>query len=379
MTTFGIEEEFQFLYPGTLRPADVADVAFDRLTNTPEWHKLAHREFLASQVEHASAIFESMDAARESLLDFRRAVAELAAELGVVVASVGTPPDTLPFPRITEVERYQRILRDMDGIIADHQLSGLHIHVGVADRELGVVALNAARPWLPVLTAITANSPLWRGYDTGFDSWRSVLLRRWTTSGSPPSFVDAADYERRTRRLVGIGGTVDLGVIMWDIRLSEHLPTIEFRMGDAQLDAEPTLLVASLCRALVTHAIGKQDATNAAANDSADVPPELLSAALQHSAHFGMRERVFDPISGGLAPAGEVLTGLVRKLESELRAAGDFEAVQEAVGRLLRDGTGAARQRAAFRSDGMAGVRRLLDETIVAGHGRHGEPTTSER
>jgi carboxylate-amine ligase len=161
------------------------------------------------------------------------------------------------------------------------------------------------------------------------------------------------------------------------VRLSEHLPTIEFRMGDAQLDAESTLLITALCRALVTHSLGKPGATNAAATESADVPPELLSAALQHSAHFGMREQVFDPLSGGLAPAGEVLRGFVRMLEPDLQAEGDLDAVEESATRLLREGTGADRQRAAFEREGMAGVRRLFDATIVADRGRNDEPIAS--
>ncbi|RZS64477.1 carboxylate-amine ligase [Agromyces ramosus] len=377
MRTFGIEEEFQFLEPATMHPAGVGAVVFRRLSDDPAWHDVTHKEFLASQVEHASTVFTSFDEARVALLEFRRMIADLADELGVVVASVGTPPDTTPFPTITDVARYHRVVRDMDGLIADHQLSGLHVHIGVPDREGGVIALNAARPWMPLLTAISGNSPLWRGYDTGYDSWRTVLLRRWTTSGCPPSFVDAADYDHRITRLLGIGGTADLALIAWDVRLSEHLPTIEFRMGDAQLDAETTLLIAALSRALVTHSLDAPKATDAAANASADVPPELLSAALLHSAHFGMRASVFDPISGGLAPAADALNGFIRRLERELTESGDLDAVQEAAARLLRDGTGAERQRAAFEREGMAGVRRLFDATIVADHGRNGEPITS--
>jgi glutamate---cysteine ligase / carboxylate-amine ligase len=379
MTTFGIEEEFQFLDPQTLRPANVAADVFRALSDAPEWHDVTHKEFLASQVEHASAVFSRLDDARVALAGFRRFVADRAAELGVIAASIGTPPDTMPFPSITDVERYHRIVRDLNGLIADHQLSGLHVHVGIPDRESGVIALNAARPWMPLLTAISTNSPLWRGYDTGFDSWRTVLLRRWTTSGCPPSFVDAADYDRRTARLLGIGGTADLRLIAWDVRLSEHLPTIEFRMGDAQLDAETTLLITALCRALVTHSLEKPEATDAAATESADVPPELLSAAIMHSAQYGMREQVFDPPTGGLAPAGEALERFLLILERELTEAGDLDAVTDAAARVLRDGTGAERQRAAFERSGMAGVRRLLDSTIVADQPRNGETTTSSR
>ena len=360
MRTFGIEEEFQFLDPTTLLPADVGARVFDRLAADPEWREVTHREFLASQIEHASAVFETLDDAGTALNGFRQRIAREGARLGVVAASIGTPPDTTPFPSITALERYHRIVLEMDGVIADHQLSGLHVHVGVPSRDHGVIALNAVRPWLPLFTALSSNSPLWRGRDTGYDSWRTVLLRRWTTSGSPPSFIDAADYDRRVSRLLGMGGTLDRAVIMWDVRLSEHLPTVEFRMADAQLHTETTLLVAALCRAFVTHALNVPSASDAAANDSAGMPTELLSAAILHAAHFGMRRDVFSPLTGALAPAGECLDGLLRMLHGELEEAGDLEATTEAVSRLLADGTGAERQRAAFQRGGLPSLSSLL-------------------
>lgn len=366
MRTFGLEEEFQFLDPGTLRPTDVGSSVFERLRADPRWRDVTHREFLASQVEHASTVFERVDDARTALIGFRRRIAVEAGALGAIGASTGTPPDTTPFPAITDVERYHDIVRDMGGVIADHQVSGLHVHVGIPSREHGVIALNAVRPWLPLLTAISSNSPFWRGHDTGYDSWRTVLLRRWTTSGSPPSFVDAADYDRRTTRLIGIGGTIDLGVIMWDVRLSQHLPTIEFRMADAQLDCETTLLIAALCRAFVTHALAAPSARDAAAAASADVPSELLSAAILHAAHSGMRGQLFDPLSGGLAPASACLAGFLRMLKSELIEAGDFDATTEAAARLVADGTGATRQRAAFDRGGLAQLGVLLFTSLTA-------------
>ncbi|POH66145.1 YbdK family carboxylate-amine ligase [Cryobacterium sp. TMN-39-2] len=365
VATFGIEEEFQFLDPDTLFPVDVGAQAFEHLSTMPEWQGVTHREFLASQIEHASAVFEKMEDAHAAMTGFRRAVADQAAELGVIVASIGTPPDTTAFPTITDTERYQRIVRTMDAVIADHQVSGLHVHVGIPSREAGVIVLNAVRPWLPLFTAIAANSPLWRGQDTGHDSWRTVLLRRWTTSGCPPAFLDAADYDRRIARLLGIGGTVDLGVIMWDVRLSEHLPTIEFRVADAQLDAQTTLFITALCRAFVAHSLGVPAAQAAAASASAQMPSELLSAALLHSAHHGMDRQVFDPLRGGLAPAHGCLRRFVRMLEPELVELGDVELVREAVARLRVDGTGAAQQRAAFSRGGRPELRRLLTRTMT--------------
>jgi carboxylate-amine ligase len=365
VVTFGIEEEFQILHPKTLRPVDAGSYVVACMKSLPAWRDVTYREFLASQIEHASVVFEQMADARTALTGFRRTLAQHASDLGVVVAGVGTPPDTTAFPSITEDERYHRIAASMAGMVADHQVSGLHVHVGIPSRDAGVIVMNAVRPWMPLFTAIAANSPLWRGRDTGHDSWRTVLLRRWPASGGPPSFLDAADYDRRTARLLGIGGTVDLAVITWNVRLSEHVPTVEFRMADAQLDTGRTLLIAALCRAFVSHALNRPAAAGAAATASAAVPDELLSAALLHSAHCGMREQVFDPATGALAPALDCLDGFVRMLEPELAETGDAEFVAEELALLAADGTGADRQRAAFRRGGIPELGRLLS-TVVA-------------
>ena len=95
---------------------------------------------------------------------------------------------------MSDSERYARIAGDIATITAEHQINGLHVHVGFDDREERVRSLNALRPWLPTLLALSSNSPFWSGHDTGFDSWRAIHSRRLTTYGTPPVFRDAADY-----------------------------------------------------------------------------------------------------------------------------------------------------------------------------------------
>mgnify|MGYP000586771398 CR=1 FL=1 len=376
MTTFGIEEEFFFLDPETMLPADIGEGVHDRLAADPRWGEHVHPEFLASQVEFASPVFETLAEAGDELAAFRREVNADAGRHAVCVASVGTTPDAHRFPSITDTDRYHRVVRDMAGIIADHQMSGLHVHVGIPSREHGVAALNAARPWLPLLTAMTGNSPLWRANVTGYESWRTVQLRRWTTAGCPPRFADAADYDRRIRGMLGFGGLVELALIAWNVRLSEHLPTIEFRMADAQLTADDTLLVAALCRALVVRAIDEHDRYGADPtairplrsidDPDPDPPPELLHAATLHAAHAGLSGGAFDPASGRLAPAHELVRRLERHLAEPLERVGDRELVHQLVGRLLKDGTGAQRQLAAWNRGGIASLRRLFAATITA-------------
>ena len=367
MTTFGIEEEFIFLDQDSLLPVDVAAGVFSRLAKTPEWAAVTHREFLAAQVEHASSVFTTRSDAQDALVGFRRELAADATRLGVVAASVGVPPDALPFPTITDQDRYLRIVHDMAGVIADHQICGLHVHVGVSDRELGIRALNASRSWLPLLSAMSGNSPIWRGYDTGYESWRNVEQRRWTTTGCPPIFADVADYDRRLERLIGIGGMKDRAIIMWMSRLSSHVPTIEFRIGDAQLEAWSSVFFASLCRALVVGLIDEGLGISHLLQPSDEMAPgpEMLNASLLHSAHSGMSEDVLDPVLGELRPAAESLERCIRLLEPALEATGDLDAVREGAARLLREGTGAARQRAAFTRGGMPALRELYEETFA--------------
>ncbi|QEO14880.1 YbdK family carboxylate-amine ligase [Agromyces intestinalis] len=359
-TTFGIEEEFIFLDPVTLRPADVAEQAFAQLASEPAWAQYTHREFLASQVEHASRVFTELDDAESALGAFRRRIADEATRLGTLVASTGTTPDAHAFPAVAHLERYERIVRDMAGLIADHQFSGLHVHVGVPDREAGVVALNTVRPWLPLLTAMSGNSPFFRGFDTGYESWRTIQLRRWPTAGSPPRFRDANDYDRRIQALLGMAGISDVHLIMWNVRLSEQLPTIEFRMADAQLTAEDTLLIAAVCRGLVEYAID----TAGGPPREADMPAELLSAAVMHAAHTGLRGLMYDPATRDLADARVVLERLLERIGPYLERSGDAPRVADLVARLLQAGTGAIRQRAAFRRGGTEGLERLFAATI---------------
>ncbi|MBM7505990.1 YbdK family carboxylate-amine ligase [Agromyces aurantiacus] len=377
MTTFGIEEEFFFIDPSTMLPADVAEQVYRRLAADPRWGAVTHREFLASQVEHASSVFTDLGEAGAELVGFRREVDADAGRFAVSAASIGTTPDAHPFPSITDTDRYHRIVRDMAGVIADHQMSGLHVHVGIPSREHGVAVQNAVRPWLPLLIAMTGNSPFWRGNVTGYESWRTIQMRRWPTSGCPPRFRDAADYDRRIRQLLGHAGTTDLALIAWNVRLSEHLPTIEFRMADAQLTADDTLLVAALCRGLVLRAVDEFDRAGQdheamlrglrrSEDPDPDLPPELLSAGIVHGAHAGLGRDAFDPATGDLLPAADLVRRLERFLAEPLDRVGDRAIVHDLLRRLLRDGTGATRQLAAWRRNGNAGLRRLYAASIAA-------------
>ncbi|WP_280680025.1 YbdK family carboxylate-amine ligase [Cryobacterium sp. CG_9.6] len=376
MRTFGVEEEFMFVDSATLHPLPVSTQVQSLLRSRsstaapaptpPTAHvdhaPFVHSEFLASQIEHSSPVFDRLDQAEASLLGFRSRLAEAATALNSVAVGVGAPFQTDGWPEVTISARYRRVEEEFRGLIPDHLINGLHLHVGIPSQEAGVEALNRLRVWLPVLLAMSSNSPFWNGRDTGFSSWRSIHARRWSTGGCPPYFADVADYHRRTQRLVGVAGTFDLHTIWWGARLAEKYPTVEVRVCDAQLDTPSTLLLAALTRALVSTALIAAERGRC----PVFLEPELLDASLWHAAREGVQARLINPLSGELAPARAVVRALVTSVTDALEESGDAEQVSHLLDRFWRLGTGADRQRYALSSGGTDSLGTLLRTTLNA-------------
>ncbi|MFJ3394910.1 carboxylate-amine ligase [Leifsonia aquatica] len=352
-TTIGAEEEFVLLDPVTLTPVDRAADAIAALGGRRADGGAVTPEFFPSQLEYATPVCRTAADVSTALEGFRAELREWAASAGLLAAGVGLPHRTAHDARVTDHERYRDIASRFGLVVPDHQLNGLHVHVGVDDREEAIAALNRLRPWVPALLALSANSPFWQGADTGFDSWRAIHSRRWTTHGVPPAFVDAADYDRRAAALGGVGGTSDAGTLNWVVRPSERYPTIEVRAFDAQLDGTTSSALAALVRGLVVSP--PPDATAPVA-----LPPELLDAAHWHAARDGLGGELLDPRDGRLHPATEVVAGLLAAAGPGLAEHDDIDLVRDAVALLLADGNGATRQRRALAQGGTAGLAALI-------------------
>ncbi len=358
-TTIGVEEEFVLVHPETLLPVARAEDVYEALHRKGDRDGVVMREFFPSQIEFASPVCDTVAQALGALAGFRAELSSWAAAHGLIAAGVGLPYRVAAEAQVTESERYQEIASHFGMIVPDHQINGMHVHVGVADRNEAVRALNRLRPWLPTLLALSANSPYWQGTDTGFDSWRAIHSRRWTTHGIPPPFRDAADYDRRTAALHGVGGTSDAGTLNWVVRPSERYPTVEVRLFDAQLDAETSVAFAALVRGLV---VTQTDATR---NFGAE--PELLDSALWHAARNGLGGDLVDPGSLRLRPAADVVHALLRDASAGLGEHGDAERAGAAVERILSHGNGATRQRRAIARGGTAALAELMRRATGAG------------
>jgi carboxylate-amine ligase len=357
MTTIGVEEEYLLLDPVTGLPVPQADkvraaAGVGRLVADQE----VQYELLQAQVEVATPVCTTLEEVGGHLLRLRHAVGGAAEEHGCRIGVCGTPPVRHGRPiAVTDQARYRAMVVQAPQLVAEQLVNGTHVHVGVPDREAGVQVLNRIRLWLPTLTAMAANSPLWDGHDTGFASWRTVIFSRWPVSGMPPSFRDVEDYDRRVERLLEAGLISDAGQLYWQARLSSRYPTIEVRCPDVQLRADEAVMLAAIIRALVETALAEANAGVPAP----DCAQELLQGAMWHAARHGLGDTLVDP-AGTLHRAGDVLYQLLRHVSLALDASGDARQVTSLVHRLLQDGTGADRQRAALAHGGLRAVTDLV-------------------
>lgn len=315
--TLGVEEEFLLVDPATGRPVPVAPAV---LAGAPAGVG-AGPGLPLEQVGTVAAGLRDLDDLRATLAGLRRGVATAAAHHGAALVASGTSP----FPassRRTPDARYQRMVSAFGVTAREHPASGCHVHVGVTSADEGVAAIERMRPWLPVVMALAANSPFWRGTDTGYASYRSQ-------------------------------------VCSVDVRLAHRDPALEVRVADAALDVDDAVLVAALVRALVDTSAREWHEGFPARS----VRPELARLATWRAARSGLGGVLVDIGTRRPVPARVLVGRLVRHVQESLDAAGDLAVVEELVAALLARGTGAARQREAFRrGERLEDVVRMLAE-----------------
>ncbi|WP_255609252.1 glutamate--cysteine ligase [Micromonospora sp. PLK6-60] len=350
LLTVGVEEEFLLVDPHVGSAVPAVDLVMEQVP--AELRGQVEREFQTSQIEIGSPPGLELSSIRHSLGVLRGALAEAAERAGVRLLAIGTGPVDGPVPPVVDKPRFDRMIERFRLLVPGPGNNGMHVHVGVPDQETGVQVLNHVRPWLPILAAVTANSPFARGEDTGYASWRSVEWERWPSVAPTPFLTSHEHYERLIRQLIASGVMLDEGMLYWYARLSAKYPTVEIRIGDVCPSLDDTVLVAALVRALVATAMADIEAGRPPINTD----HHLLVAAHWRAAHDGLEGDGVDVIDGELRPTWELLDRLVDRLKPELERHGDLATVTDLLGGLRRHGSGAARQRAIFARTG-----RLVD------------------
>lgn len=307
-------------------------------------------ELSMCQIEIGTPICERLSEVGEHLHRLRGELTTAAEPLGLAIAATGTHPFS-PWEgqRIDRSkERYAR-LDDRYQMVARQQvICGCHVHIGIDDPELVIGVMNRVRPWLPVLLALSANSPFWEGQDTGYASFRLELWRSWPTAGIPPVFKDREDYDNLVHTLESIDAIEDPTFLYWQVRPSNRYPTLEFRVLDVCLTVEDAVAIAGLIRAL---------AWNALEDSKADRPShlphtEVIEASTWRAARYGVDGLLVSPVTHTVRPAAAVVEELLAASLEGLEAHGDRDHVVEHINRITEYGNGAQRQRRAYRRNG---------------------------
>ena len=332
--TLGVEEEL-LIVDAAGAPTPLGEQVQARAEGVDLEH-----EFKLEQVEISCEPVADLADAAAQLRRARRAADDAARRTGARAVAIGTSPFP-DAPHNTPDERY-RAMAQRFAAVAKRQLTcGQHVHVAVSSRDEGVGVLDRIRDWLPLLRAVSANSPYWRGEDSGYASYRTVHWGQWPTAGPSAPFGSVAHYDREVATLIDSGAALDVGMVYFDARLSASFPTVEIRVADVCTALADSILIAALCRALVATAASEWRAGHEPIGSSVAV----LRAATWRAARFGCADRLVHPRGGMLVDAWAAIDALRDHVAAALGDTGDADLVDGGLRRVREHGTGAEWQR----------------------------------
>jgi carboxylate-amine ligase len=358
--TLGVEEEYQIIDPRTGELSSYITQLLDADGQVtvegvkPELHQ--------SVVEVGSGVCETPAQIRDEILRLRGAMATLAARDGLRILAAGTHPfSSWVDQRITPLERYLGVEEDLQDLARKNLIFGMHVHVGIEDREFLIDAMKVARYFLPHILALSTSSPFWEGRNTGLKSYRSVQWRNFPRTGIPPTFTSYAEYERIVRSLISANAIQGPSKIWWDLRPHHLYPTLEFRVCDICTRVDEAVCIAAIIQALVAK-LWKLRRDNLTFRV---YPLSLIDENKWRAVRYGVSGKLLDLGRETERPARELIEELVGWfLDDVLDDLGSRKEVEYAF-TILERGTSADRQLATFAETGdlHAVVRQLIEET----------------
>jgi glutamate---cysteine ligase / carboxylate-amine ligase len=363
--TLGVEEEYMLLDGETF---DLVQ-HIDTVLATVVGHELEAQmkaELMQSVLEIATPVCRTATDVDHELRKLREYVASVAQGHSLRVGSSGTHPFSLfERQRITARDRYRALVDQMQYVARRELIFGLHIHVAVDDAEKAIQVVNGLLLELPVLLALSASSPFWRGEPTGLSSTRQMVFAAFPRSGPPPRFKDYNDYAEVVGQLEKTGCIADYTHIWWDIRPHPRLGTVEVRICDAVTHVEHAVALAAYCQALVKLYSERFDS----GEEIESFHRILTSENKWLAARYGLEAPLMDLATGrrNRLPVPQLVRRRLRELEPHARELGserELEGIQD----ILAKGNGADRQLRVFNAnrDLTEVVREIADATEAA-------------
>jgi carboxylate-amine ligase len=352
--TVGVEEELMIL---DARSHDLVNGVELLLSHGSE--QSVKPELLESVLEISTEAFPRIDQLRDQLAALRREVQARAAAHGLAIGSAGTHPWGLwEHQRIVSRERYEGLVDALRLVVRQELLFGLHVHVGLDDPEAAIAVANGLRLYVPLLLALSANSPFWRGEPSGLMSTRMPIFRQVPRVGIPPYYDGWQGFQDRIDFMMQSGVISDYTYLWFDVRPHPKLGTVEIRAMDAQTRVEDTAALAALSQTLVKQLYER----HAAGERASQYPAELLDENKWLAARYGLDAELVD-----LPDARRVsVRELMRRELPALREHADDLGCRpqlDAVDGLLECGNGAQRQLAAFSEGGT--LQRVMAQIVA--------------
>jgi len=358
--TIGIEEEYQTIDPVTfdLRSHIQTEIFTQGQRIMAEKIKA---EMHQSVVEVGTGVCRTIKEARADVRQLRRQMIDLAASNGLLLAAGGTHPFAdWREQEIHPDERYQKVVEDMQLVARANLIFGLHVHVGIEDRETTMHLMNQVRYFLPHLLALSTNSPFWVGMNTGLKSYRCKVFDKFPRTNIPDTYESWSEYENFVNLLVRTRCIDNAKKIWWDVRPHPFFNTLEFRICDIPLRADETMAIAAMIQATVAK-LYKLHAQNQGFRKYSRA---LIMENKWRASRYGLDGSLIDFGRETEVPTRDLIQEylvFIDDVVDELDCRDEIDYVQE----MLRSGSGADRQLRVFGETGdlKRVVQYMVDET----------------
>ena len=359
--TLGIEEEYQVICPETREL-----ISHDQRIVT-EAEKILNEQVKAEMhqavVEVGTNICNDISDARRELVHLRRSISGIANDLGFKIGAAGTHPFTKwETQLITPNPRYDEIVNELQDTARSNLIFGLHVHVGIADKQLALHLTNAMRYFLPHLYALSTNSPFWEGRNTGFKSFRSKVFDKFPRTGIPGIFQTVAEYEHYIDILIKTNCIDNPKKIWWDIRIHPFFPTLEVRICDVPMTIEETLSIAALIQALVAklYKLRTQNLNFMLYHRA------LINENKWRASRYGIDGKMIDFGKECEVPTKDLMLELLDFVDDVVDELGSRNEIEH-IKTMLENGTGADRQLAIYEEtkDLIKVVDYITEQTIL--------------
>ncbi|WP_339864102.1 carboxylate-amine ligase [uncultured Algoriphagus sp.] len=351
--TLGVEEEYQIIDPETrdLRSHMSKIVEGGKITLKEQVKAEMHQ----SVVEVGTNVCENVAQARAEVSSLRNKISELASNQDLVVGAASTHP----FARwqdqeITDDPRYHTIVDELKDIARSNLIFGLHVHVGIDNREIAIQLMNQACYFLPHIYALTTNSPFWEGRNTGFKAFRAKIFAKFPRTGLPEYFDSVQSYDNYLETLVKTNCIDNPKKIWWDLRIHPFFSTIEFRICDMCLTVDETICIVSIIQAVVAK-LYKLLLSNTSFNIYRIA---LIRENKFRAARNGIEGKLIDFGRKIEVPTSELIMELLDFIDDVVDELDSREEINY-VHQILKSGTGADQQLAVF--DQTQDLKKVVD------------------